>query len=53
MSPFFAPARKHITPVSAGRAALAVGGIDASIIATIIITTGTGTIGSGWVSVRE
>jgi hypothetical protein len=29
-----------------------VGGIAVSVIATII-TTGTGTTGSGWVSVRE
>lgn len=52
MSPSFAPARMHIAPVRTGRAALGAGDIAASIIATII-TTGTGTIGSGWVSVRE
>jgi hypothetical protein len=37
-------------PVSAGRARPAAGGT--ATIATII-TTGTGTTGSGWVSVRE
>jgi hypothetical protein len=52
MSPVSAPARTFHVPVSAGRARLASGGIAASVIATII-TTGTGTTGSGWASVRE
>lgn len=52
MSPVFAPARTHFAPVSAGRASLFAGGTATTIIATII-TTGTGTTGSGWVSVRE
>ncbi|MCP4515528.1 MAG: hypothetical protein GY824_09910 [Delftia sp.] len=52
MSPFFALARTHFAPVSTGRASLFAGGTTASIIATII-TTGTGTTGSGWVSVRD
>jgi hypothetical protein len=40
------------TPAIAGRTLLAAGGSAATVIATII-TTGTGTTGSGWVSVRE
>lgn len=40
------------TPAIAGRTLLAAGGGAATVIATII-TTGTGTTGSGWVSVRE
>lgn len=39
-------------PAAAGRPLLAAGSIAATAIATII-TTGTGTTGSGWVSVRE
>jgi hypothetical protein len=52
MSPAFAPARTFHAPVSAGCTRLSAGGIAVSVIATII-TTGTGTTGSGWVSVRE
>jgi hypothetical protein len=40
------------TPAIAGRTLLAAGDIAATVIATII-TTGTGTTGSGWVSVRK
>ncbi|MBD8897797.1 hypothetical protein [Rhodanobacter sp. DHG33] len=50
MSPSFAPARMFQTPAIAGRTLLAAGGIAAT---ATIITTGTGTTGSGWVSVRE
>jgi hypothetical protein len=52
MSPTFAPARTFPTPAIAGRTPLAAGGIAATVIATII-TTGTGTIGHRWASVRE
>ncbi|BFI97409.1 MAG: hypothetical protein RSP_29190 [Rhodanobacter sp.] len=50
MSPSFAPARMFPTPAIAGRTLPAAGGI--AVIATII-TTGTGTIGHRWASVRE
>lgn len=40
------------SPANAGRTLLLAGGIAATTIATII-TTGTGTIGPGWVSVRK
>jgi len=52
MSPALASARTHLAPVFAGRGPLCAGGTTAPVIATII-TTGTGTTGSGWVSVRE
>jgi hypothetical protein len=51
MSPLSTPARMHDAPVFAGRALLPAGHIAASAIRTI--TTGTGTNGSGWVSVRR
>jgi hypothetical protein len=52
MSAAFAPARTFHAPVSAGRTLPAAAGIAASITATII-TTGTGTTGYGWASVRD
>ena len=52
MSPQTPPARMLPSPVSAGRMAWWVGVLAASITSTII-TTGTGTNGSGWVSVRR
>ncbi len=52
MSPQIPPPPMHPSPVSAGRMAWSAGIIAASITSTII-TTGTGTNGSGWVSVRR
>ena len=51
MSPLMPPARTSFDPVRAGRAALPADIFAASATATI--TTGTGTIGPGRVSVRR
>lgn len=51
MSPHSAIARMHSAPVTTGRMPSRAG--DIATIATIIITTGTGSTGNGWAFVRE
>jgi hypothetical protein len=52
MSPLSTPARMHLDPARAGRAALLAGVAIGSIAIAITITTTT-TTPSGWVSVRD